>query len=287
MVKIEISNRAVYSLLAILIIVLGSVSVYALNAQFNFGGSSHQTAYGNWASGMTNAFGEYVPNPGHSPSELGMPAGGCDTGDVFYWNGTQWKCKSVGSSSTYWNRYVSGYQIMQDPVDIYFGAGAVGIGANPQSRYKLYVKANVSDWNGAVLGTNNAGNTYGSLGGSYGVYGNRDGNTGYLGGSSSAVGGVNSNGYSGYLGSGYGGVYGKDDSGTGNAGYFNGNVEVINGVLKIDSVDLNLHSAAPFTCDGTTEGSIYYHRASSTQGYMKVCQYDGSNFGWKMLDWFD
>lgn len=209
MVKIEISNRAVYSLLAILIIILAGISVYAVTAVPS--PSAH-------------------PNPGHSTDELGVPAG-CGAGDFFYWDGTQWDCKNVPSSQ--WAVYSGGIPMAPQNPDNIYEYGDVGIGAIPASDSKLYVYTSSSN---SIKGSSSSGVGLYGTGGDKGIVGsNSNGNFGWVGSSSYGVYGKNLNGPTGYLGGSSNAVYGYASSchggglgceGSGYAGYFNGDLYV-------------------------------------------------------------
>jgi hypothetical protein len=71
-VKINFSNRWLYTLIALGILVIISVGVYALQAGVK-------------------------PNPGHDLSELGVPSG-CTSGQFIYWDGNNLACMSQSQS---------------------------------------------------------------------------------------------------------------------------------------------------------------------------------------------
>lgn len=78
-VEINISNRVAYSILAVLIVILIGISVYA-------------------ATVIPTV--DTKPNPGHSVAELGIPAG-CNSNSLLYWNGTTWTCITSFSQQGY------------------------------------------------------------------------------------------------------------------------------------------------------------------------------------------
>jgi hypothetical protein len=94
-----------------------------------------------------------------------------------------------------------------------------------------------------------ASNTTGSIGGRFVSAGTDDGSGGVMGQATGTSGfgvyGI-ANGASGS------GVVGSVSGDATVAGRFEGNVEIIDGVLKLNNTD------SPGTCDGTTEGSLYY-----------------------------
>lgn len=127
MVKIEISNRATYSILAILIIILGSVSVYAVTVMIE--GQVIQPVAGS--------------NPGHSLSELNGPTGTPSGGCFLKWDGSSWDCRVV---STSWITQSSGTPMVPtiQPLGVYT-YGVTSIGSSPSSGKRLYVVGNSSD----------------------------------------------------------------------------------------------------------------------------------------------
>jgi hypothetical protein len=93
-IQINFFNRWLYTLIALGILVIISVGVYALQAGVK-------------------------PNPGHDLSELGVPSG-CTSGQVISWNGTALVCSYVSQG-------LYGFCRLGRPCEVYYPPAICGM----------------------------------------------------------------------------------------------------------------------------------------------------------------
>ena len=101
----NISNRLAYTIISVFALILVIVFVYAQN----------------------------IPNPGHSISQIGTPAG-CSANQFLKWDGNAWVCSNVeagggGGGENIWTANGN---------NIYYNNGNVGIGTNtPREKFQI------------------------------------------------------------------------------------------------------------------------------------------------------
>jgi len=104
-----------------------------------------------------------TPNPGHPPSELGIP-NPCSSGQFLKYNGKGWVCGNIWTKSG---------------INVYYNSGNVGIGTtNPTA--KLDVNGNIKT-SGEIIGTLGTGAAqFRAVYGSYGIMLRNDGGNTYF-----------------------------------------------------------------------------------------------------------
>ncbi len=107
----KISNRFAYTIISVVALAIFGVFVYAVEV----------VVPGDQAT----------PNPGHSISQIGTPAG-CSTNQFLKWNGNSWTCSTIEVGESIWD---------SSGDNIYYNNGNVGIGTNEPGQ-RIQVEGN-------------------------------------------------------------------------------------------------------------------------------------------------